>query len=67
MKLKARPDARARLRLGSAATGRLSTVAMSGAKIKIVAVDGQPGEPFEPLSNQFPMGPGAKPLQDTAR
>ena len=26
----------------------------------IVAVDGQPSEPFEPLRNQFPMGPGAR-------
>jgi FtsP/CotA-like multicopper oxidase with cupredoxin domain len=60
LKLKARPGARVRLRLGSAATARLSTVAMSGAKIRIVAVDGQPGEPFQPLNNQFPMGPGAR-------
>ena len=60
LKLKARPGARVRLRLGSAATARLSTVAMRGAKIRIVAVDGQPGEPFEPLNNQFPMGPGAR-------
>jgi FtsP/CotA-like multicopper oxidase with cupredoxin domain len=60
LKLKARPGARVRLRLGSAATARLATVAISGAKIHIVAVDGQPGEPFEPLANQFPMGPGAR-------
>jgi FtsP/CotA-like multicopper oxidase with cupredoxin domain len=60
LKLKARPGARVRLRLGSAATARLATVATGGAKIHIVAVDGQPGEPFEPLNNQFPMGPGAR-------
>jgi FtsP/CotA-like multicopper oxidase with cupredoxin domain len=60
LKLKARPGARVRLRLGSAATARLATVAMSGARILIVAVDGQPCEPFEPLANQFPMGPGAR-------
>jgi FtsP/CotA-like multicopper oxidase with cupredoxin domain len=60
LKLKARPGARVRLRLGSAATARLATVAISGAKIHIVAVDGQPGEPFEPLNNQFPMGAGAR-------
>jgi FtsP/CotA-like multicopper oxidase with cupredoxin domain len=60
LKLKARPGARVRLRLGSAATGRLATVAISGARILIVAVDGQPGEPFEPLDNKFPMGPGAR-------
>jgi FtsP/CotA-like multicopper oxidase with cupredoxin domain len=60
LKLKARPSARVRLRLGSAATARLATVAISGAKIHIVAVDGQPSEPFEPLNGQFPMGPGAR-------
>ncbi len=59
-KLKARLGARVRLRLGSAATARLASVAISGAKILIVAVDGQPSEPFEPLNNQFPMGPGAR-------
>ena len=59
-KLKARPGARVRLRLGSAATARLATVAIDGARTLIVAVDGQPSEPFEPLNNQFPMGPGAR-------
>ena len=60
LKLSARPGARVRLRLGSAATARLASIAISGAKILIVAVDGQPSEPFEPLNNQFPMGPGAR-------
>ncbi|MBV9288144.1 MAG: multicopper oxidase family protein [Hyphomicrobiales bacterium] len=58
--LKARPGARVRLRLGNAATARLTNVAIDGAKALIVAVDGQPSEPFEPLRNQFPMGPGAR-------
>jgi FtsP/CotA-like multicopper oxidase with cupredoxin domain len=60
LKLKARPGARVRLRLGSAATARLATVAIDGARPLIVAVDGQPSEPFEPLANQFPIGPGAR-------
>ena len=60
LKLSARPGARVRLRLGNAATARLSTVGISGAKTFIVAVDGQPSEPFEPLNGQFPMGPGAR-------
>ena len=60
LKLTARPGARVRLRLGNAATARLATVAIVGAKTLIVAVDGQPSEPFEPLGNQFPMGPGAR-------
>jgi FtsP/CotA-like multicopper oxidase with cupredoxin domain len=60
LKLKAAPGARVRLRLGSAATGRLATVMIDGAKPLIVGVDGQPSEPFEPLANQFPIGPGAR-------
>ena len=60
LRLKARPGARVRLRLGNAATARLTNVAIDGAKTLIVAVDGQPSEPFEPLRNQFPMGPGAR-------
>ena len=60
LKLSARPGARVRLRLGNAATARLATVAIEGAKTVIVAVDGQPSEPFEPLLNRFPMGPGAR-------
>ncbi len=58
--LEARPGARVRLRLGNAATARLANVGVDGAKTLIVAVDGQPSEPFEPLRNQFPMGPGAR-------
>ncbi|MGB3581976.1 MAG: multicopper oxidase family protein, partial [Roseiarcus sp.] len=60
LKLSARPGARVRLRLGSAATARLAIVAIERAKVLIVAVDGQPSEPFEPLNNQFPIGPGAR-------
>jgi FtsP/CotA-like multicopper oxidase with cupredoxin domain len=60
LKLTARPGARIRLRLANAATARLTNVGIEGAKTLIVAVDGQPSEPFEPLHNQFPMGPGAR-------
>ncbi len=60
LKLTARPGARIRMRLGNAATARLTTVGIDGARTFIVAVDGQPSEPFEPLRNQFPMGPGAR-------
>jgi FtsP/CotA-like multicopper oxidase with cupredoxin domain len=58
--LAVRPGARVRLRLGNAATARLTNVGIDGAKTFIVAVDGQPSEPFEPLRSQFPMGPGAR-------
>ena len=60
LKFAARPGARVRLRLGNATTARLTNVAIAGARTQIIAVDGQPSEPFEPLRNQFPMGPGAR-------
>jgi len=60
LQLAARPGARVRLRLANAAAARLANIGAEGAKTFIVAVDGQPSEPFEPLKNQFPMGPGAR-------
>ena len=54
------PGARVRLRLANAATARVMSIGVSGAKPLIVAVDGQPSEPFEPLRNVFPIGPGAR-------
>jgi len=56
----ARPGARVRLRLANAATARVMSVAVVGVKPLIVAVDGQPSEPFAPLRNLVPMGPGAR-------
>ncbi len=60
LKLSARRSARVRLRLGNATTAHLTTVATSGAKPFIVAVDGQPSEPFEPLtaSSRWVQAPG---------
>jgi FtsP/CotA-like multicopper oxidase with cupredoxin domain len=49
-----------RLRLANAATARILLVGVVGAKPRIVAVDGQPSEPFEPLRNLVPIGPGAR-------
>ncbi len=54
------PGARVRLRLANAATARVMSIGVIGVKPLIVAVDGQPSEPFEPLRNVFPMGPGAR-------
>ena len=58
--LVAAPGARVRLRLANAATARLMTIAIEGAKTLIIAVDGQPSEAFEPLHNFLPIGPGAR-------
>jgi len=58
--LRPAPGARIRLRLANAATARVMSIGVAGVKPLIVAVDGQPSEPFEPLRNVFPMGPGAR-------
>jgi FtsP/CotA-like multicopper oxidase with cupredoxin domain len=49
-----------RVRLLNAATARIMIVAVEGVKPTIVAIDGQPSEPFEPLRNLMPIGPGAR-------
>jgi FtsP/CotA-like multicopper oxidase with cupredoxin domain len=54
------PRARVRLRLVNAAIARIMIVAVEGVKPTIVAIDGQPSEPFEPLRNLMPIGPGAR-------
>jgi FtsP/CotA-like multicopper oxidase with cupredoxin domain len=58
--LSAPPGGRVRLRLVNASLARVMVIAIEGLKPTIVAIDGQPSEPFEPLRNQFPMGPGAR-------
>ena len=60
LRLTAAPGARVRLRLANAATARVMFVSVVGGKSLIVAVDGQPSEPFEPLRNLVPMAPGAR-------
>jgi FtsP/CotA-like multicopper oxidase with cupredoxin domain len=54
------PRGRVRLRLANASVARIMIIAIEGLKPTIIAIDGQPSEPFEPLRNQFPMGPGAR-------
>jgi FtsP/CotA-like multicopper oxidase with cupredoxin domain len=58
--LAAAPGARVRLRIANASTARVMTIVIEGAKTRIIAVDGQPSEPFEPLHDLVPMGPGAR-------
>jgi FtsP/CotA-like multicopper oxidase with cupredoxin domain len=60
LSLSPRPGARVRLRLVNAAVARVMIIAIEGLKPTIIAIDGQPSEPFEPLRNSFPMGPGAR-------
>jgi FtsP/CotA-like multicopper oxidase with cupredoxin domain len=54
------PGARVRLRLLNAAAARIMILAVEGVKPTIVAIDSQPSEPFEPLRNLMPIGPGAR-------
>jgi FtsP/CotA-like multicopper oxidase with cupredoxin domain len=49
-----------RLRLLNVAPARIMIVGVEGVKPTIVAIDGQPSEPFEPLRNLMPIGPGAR-------
>jgi FtsP/CotA-like multicopper oxidase with cupredoxin domain len=60
LNLTAAPGARVRLRLANAASARVMSIGVAGLEPLIVAIDGQPSEPFEPLHNIFPMGPGAR-------
>jgi len=54
------PGARVRLRLLNAAAARIMVVAIDGVKPTIIAIDGQPSEPFAPLRGLIPIGPGAR-------
>jgi FtsP/CotA-like multicopper oxidase with cupredoxin domain len=55
------PGARIRLRLVSAASARIMSLSLEGAKPFILAVDGQPADSaFEPARATFPVGPGAR-------
>ncbi|WP_158817647.1 multicopper oxidase family protein [Methylocapsa sp. S129] len=58
--LNAAPGARMRLRLANAANARIMVIGVEGVKPLIIALDGQPAEAFEPLHNNFPIGPGAR-------
>lgn len=54
------PSARLRLRLLNAADSRIMPVVFHGITPMILAIDGQPCEPFEPQRETVPIGPGAR-------
>jgi FtsP/CotA-like multicopper oxidase with cupredoxin domain len=60
LELQARPRSRVRLRLANAATARMMTIGVEGATPQVIAIDGQPSEPFPPLRQQFPLSPAAR-------
>lgn len=56
----AAPRSRLRLRLVNACNARLLSVRVEGVRPLIIAIDGQPCDPFEPVRQTFPMAPGAR-------
>jgi FtsP/CotA-like multicopper oxidase with cupredoxin domain len=54
------PGSRIRLRLANVATARFMFVTFEGFKPLIMAIDGQPCDPFEPVRRTIPVGPGAR-------
>lgn len=54
------PSSRVRLRIGNAAGARIMIVVFDGVRPKIVAIDGQPCDPFEPVRLTIPVAPGAR-------
>lgn len=55
-----KPGGRLRLRLVNAASARIMRLAFSGGYPKVIAVDGQSCDPFEPQFKTVPLGPGAR-------
>jgi FtsP/CotA-like multicopper oxidase with cupredoxin domain len=60
LRLTAAPGGRVRLRLASLCAARIMVIGVEGVVARIIAIDGQPCEAFEPLRHAFPMGPGAR-------
>lgn len=58
--LKLAPGARLRIRLANACNARIMRLRFDGAKASVIAVDGQPTEPFEPVQAQLPFAPGSR-------
>src|SRR5947209_12101603 len=54
------PGSRIRLRLVNVANARFMFVSFDGFKPLIMAIDGQPCDPFEPVRRTIPVGPGAR-------
>lgn len=54
------PGARVRLRLANACAARICVLTFAGARPFVLAIDGQPCEPFEPVRNILPIAPGAR-------
>ena len=60
LELSARPNARLRLRLLNACNARLLVATFTAARVQVIAIDGQPCDPFAPVRDTIPIGPGAR-------
>ncbi|WP_026597103.1 multicopper oxidase family protein [Methylobacterium sp. 77] len=58
--IEVRPGSRVRLRLGNVCNARGTRIRFEGAKVYVVAVDGQPTDTFEPLRATLPFPPGTR-------
>lgn len=56
----AAPGARLRLRIANGANARIMLVVFEGVRARVVAIDSQPCDPFEPLRQTLPVAPGAR-------
>lgn len=54
------PGARVRLRLANATASKVHIVSFAGFKPLVVAIDGQPCDPFQPVRDTIPVGPLAR-------
>ena len=55
-----RPGARARLRFHNACGSQLMALMFRDIRAFVIAVDGQPCDPFEPLHSTLPLAPGTR-------
>ncbi len=56
----AAPGARLRLRLANGGNARIMLVVFQGVRARVVAIDSQPCDPFEPVRQTLPVAPGAR-------
>jgi FtsP/CotA-like multicopper oxidase with cupredoxin domain len=54
------PGSRLRLRVVNAANARIMELFCQGGEVKVIALDGQFCDPFEPARRALPLGPGAR-------
>ncbi|HEY8567487.1 MAG TPA: multicopper oxidase family protein [Beijerinckiaceae bacterium] len=55
-----RPGSRLRLRLANIANARAMRIRFDDLKTFVIAIDGQPTDPFEPLRSTLPFPPGSR-------